>query len=126
LFGVIVIVLPITTADVSVSTFLHQSLRKMVMSFTFVTMSVRRAHWSVADAKARLSELMDRARDRPQTIERRGRPLVVVVSVEQFQGSDDAVRWRTFLDTCAEIRAAGGGDIRVPRRAPRRSPFSRS
>jgi len=86
----------------------------------------RRACWSVADAKARLSELMEQARERPQTIERRGRPLVVVVSVEQFEDSDDAARWRRFLDASAQIRAAGGGDIRVPRRTRRRSPFAAS
>ena len=97
----------------------------MVMLRTLMTMSVHAARWSVADAKARLSELMDRARDRPQTIERRGRPLVVVVSIEQFKGSDDAARWRKFLATCAEIRAEGGGYLRVPRRGTRRSPFSR-
>jgi prevent-host-death family protein len=87
--------------------------------------SPRAGRWSVADAKARLSELMQQAREQPQTIERRGRPVVVVVSVEQFEGSDDKARWRAFLEASEEIRAAGGGDLRVPRRAPRRSPFGR-
>jgi prevent-host-death family protein len=97
----------------------------MVIEPTMMTMS-RGSRWSVADAKARLSELMQQAREQPQTIERRGRPLVVVVSVEQFEGSDDRARWRGFLETSEEIRAAGGGDLRVPRRGRRRSPFGRS
>ena len=90
-----------------------------------MTMSGRRSHWSVAEAKARLSELMQQAREQPQTIERRGRPLVVVVSVEQFEGSDDGARWQAFLEASQEIRAAGGGNLHLPRRAGRRSPFGR-
>jgi prevent-host-death family protein len=98
----------------------------MVISPSLMTMSPRSSRWSVADAKARLSKLMQQAREQPQTIERRGRPLVVVVSVEQFEGSDDSSRWRAFLEASEEIRDAGGGDLRVPRRAARRSPFGRS
>ena len=41
--------------------------------------------WSVAEAKARLSEVIDRAvNDGPQTITRRGRETVVVVSAEEW------------------------------------------
>jgi prevent-host-death family protein len=41
--------------------------------------------WSVADAKARLSELLDRAIDRgPQAITRRGREIAIVVSAEEW------------------------------------------
>jgi prevent-host-death family protein len=41
--------------------------------------------WSVAEAKARLSELLDRAvSDGPQAITRRGREIAVVVSVEEW------------------------------------------
>jgi prevent-host-death family protein len=41
--------------------------------------------WSVAEAKARLSELLDRAiSDGPQAITRRGREIVVVVAVEEW------------------------------------------
>ena len=42
------------------------------------------AEWTVADAKARLSELIERAGKAPQTITRRGKPAVVVVSVEEW------------------------------------------
>ncbi|TDE13107.1 type II toxin-antitoxin system Phd/YefM family antitoxin [Jiangella asiatica] len=42
--------------------------------------------WSVADAKARLSELLETAASNgPQTISRRGRPVAVVVSVEEWE-----------------------------------------
>jgi prevent-host-death family protein len=41
--------------------------------------------WSVADAKARLSELLDQAiSDGPQAITRRGREVAIVVSVEEW------------------------------------------
>ena len=42
--------------------------------------------WSVAEAKARLSELLDHAlNDGPQAITRRGREIAVVVSTEEWQ-----------------------------------------
>ncbi len=42
--------------------------------------------WTVADAKARLSEVIETARrDGPQTITKNGRPTVVVVSVEEWE-----------------------------------------
>jgi prevent-host-death family protein len=42
--------------------------------------------WSVADAKARLSEVIDRAlSDGPQVITRKGRKTVVVVSAEEWE-----------------------------------------
>ena len=45
-----------------------------------------RASWPVAEAKARFSELLERAlKDGPQTITRKGKPTVVVVSVEEWQ-----------------------------------------
>jgi prevent-host-death family protein len=42
--------------------------------------------WSVAEAKARFSELIDKARsDGPQTITRKGRTAVVVVAAEEWE-----------------------------------------
>lgn len=41
--------------------------------------------WTVANAKAKLSEVIDRAQSMPQTITRNGKPSVVVVSVEEWQ-----------------------------------------
>ena len=41
--------------------------------------------WSIAEAKARLSEVIDQAlRDGPQRITRRGRDVAVVVSAEEW------------------------------------------
>src|ERR1700736_5421939 len=45
-----------------------------------------RGTWAVAEAKARFSELIDRAlADGPQTITRKGRKAVVVVAAEEWQ-----------------------------------------
>lgn len=41
--------------------------------------------WSVADAKARFSELLDRATSEgPQAVSRRGRAVAMVVSIEEW------------------------------------------
>jgi prevent-host-death family protein len=40
--------------------------------------------WTVADAKARLSELIERAQTDPQVITRHGKPSAVVVSAEEW------------------------------------------
>ncbi|MBN9984384.1 type II toxin-antitoxin system prevent-host-death family antitoxin [Rhizobium laguerreae] len=41
--------------------------------------------WTVASAKAKLSEVIERAQVTPQTIMRNGKPSVVVVSAEEWQ-----------------------------------------
>lgn len=41
-------------------------------------------NWTVAGAKAKLSEVMERAQLAPQTITRNGKPSVVVVSAEEW------------------------------------------
>jgi prevent-host-death family protein len=42
--------------------------------------------WKLQDAKARFSELVQRAIDEgPQTVSRRGKDVVVVISAEQFE-----------------------------------------
>jgi prevent-host-death family protein len=40
--------------------------------------------WTLADAKARLSEVVDRAQAGPQTITRHGKPSAVIVSAEEW------------------------------------------
>lgn len=40
--------------------------------------------WTVAGAKARLSEVIERAQFEPQTITRNGKPSVVVVAVDEW------------------------------------------
>jgi len=47
--------------------------------------SEKAAVWSVAQAKARFCEVVDRAREQgPQAITRNGRPVVVVISIEEW------------------------------------------
>lgn len=43
------------------------------------------AIWTVAEAKARLSVVIDCAQASPQTITRNGKPSVVVVSAEEWR-----------------------------------------
>jgi prevent-host-death family protein len=40
--------------------------------------------WTLAGAKARLSEVVDRAQAGPQTITRNGKPSAVIVSAEEW------------------------------------------
>ena len=40
--------------------------------------------WTVADAKARLSEVIERAQGEPQVITRNGKPSAIVVSIEEW------------------------------------------
>lgn len=96
------------------------------MKPTLMTMSNRGHTWSIAAAKAELSRLVDSAQRRPQVIARRGKPVAVVVAIEQFEDGGAAARWRKFLEACAVIRESGGAEIRLPRRERRASPFGRS
>jgi prevent-host-death family protein len=91
-----------------------------------MTMSNRRNHWSVASAKAELSRVVEDAQRRPQVIERRGKPVAVVVAIDQFEDSSGGARWRRFLDVSAEIRASGGVELSLPPRERRASPFGRT
>jgi prevent-host-death family protein len=90
-----------------------------------MTMSERRDHWSVAGAKAALSRVVDEAQERPQVIERRGKPVAVVVAIDQFDDASWQASWRKFLALSAELGANGGAELRLPRRERRRSPFGR-
>ena len=48
--------------------------------------AIPRTTWAVAEAKARFSEVIDRAlADGPQTITRKGKEAVVVVSADEWQ-----------------------------------------
>ena len=60
----------------------------MMTSMTRMTIksALARTTWAVAEAKARFSEVIDRAlADGPQTITRKGKEAVVVVSAEEWQ-----------------------------------------
>ena len=91
---------------------------------------VRRRAWQVAEAKAKLSELLESAATDPQTIERRGRPVAVVLSAEayrsamvQLQAASAEERMARFLERSAELRAGGGVTLKIGRRTSRPSPF---
>lgn len=72
-----------------------------------------RGTWAVAEAKARFSELIDRALvDGPQTITRKRKKAVVVASAEEWQ------RKTKRKGTLAEFFAASplrGSDLKIKR-----------
>ncbi len=58
------------------------------------------ATWQVQEAKARLSELIDRAAtEGPQTITRHGKPSAVLLSVEEYRLIAHKMDFETFLLT---------------------------
>ena len=73
--------------------------------------------WTVASAKAKLSEVIDRARTRgPQVITRRGRKTAVVVSAEEWE------RKTKRVGTLADFFAASplrGAELDLRRRKDR-------
>jgi len=99
----------------------------MVITTKLMTMSSSK--WNVASAKAELSSLVRHAQRRPQVIERRGEPVAVVLGMDDYRAlaekHDASGRWRQFLVTSAELREAGGAELRLPKREPRPSPLSR-
>ncbi len=67
----------------------------MMTAMTKMTISTRQRRdggaWSVAEAKARFSEVIERAiSDGPQTTTRRGISAVVVISAEEWQRKTNA------------------------------------
>jgi prevent-host-death family protein len=77
--------------------------------------------WTVAEAKARFSELIERARQRgPQTVTRRGRNAAVVVAVEEWERR--CKRAGTLADFLAASPLRGSGlIIERPPGKPRRT-----
>jgi prevent-host-death family protein len=68
--------------------------------------------WTLASAKARLSEVVDRAQAGPQTITRNGAPAAVIVSAEEW------ARKTTRKGTLAEFLLASplrGADLELER-----------
>lgn len=64
--------------------------------------------WSVAAAKARFSELIDKAaKEGPQTVTRNGRPTAVLVSVEEWERR--TARKGTFADFLLNSPLRGSG-----------------
>lgn len=78
--------------------------------------------WSLANAKARLSEVVDRAQAGPQIITRHGQPSAVIVSVDEW--ARKTARKGTLAEflLASPLRAA---DIELERQqdAPRDDPL---
>jgi antitoxin Phd len=74
--------------------------------------------WKLQDAKARFSEVVDRAlRDGPQIVTRHGEKAVVIVAYRDFIGSEPAQDFKDFLMSIPRV----GLEIKPSRRRPRRT-----
>jgi prevent-host-death family protein len=73
--------------------------------------------WTVAQAKAKFSEVIDRAMtEGPQTVTRKGRTAVVVVDAAEWQRKTERVG--TLADFFARSPLRGSG-LKLPRRKGR-------
>jgi len=73
-------------------------------------------HWSVQDGKNRFSELLEGARRAPQTVTRHGKPVAVVVAVEEYE----RLRRLERLDApsfAQALLAMPRGEVEFPRAA---------
>jgi prevent-host-death family protein len=74
--------------------------------------------WTVADAKARLSEVIERAQTDPQIITRHGKPSAVVVSAEEWARKTERKGTRAEFLLASPLRCADV-DLERPRDPPR-------
>lgn len=77
------------------------------------------ADWTVAEAKAKFSELIERARSRgPQTITKNGRDAAVVVSAEEWRRKTERVGTLADFFAASPLR---NSELKIPRskRSPR-------
>jgi antitoxin Phd len=73
--------------------------------------------WKLQDAKARFSEVVDRAlRDGPQLVTRHGENAVVIIAYRDFVGAEPAQGFKDFLMSIPRV----GLEIKASRRRPRR------
>ena len=73
--------------------------------------------WTVADAKARLSEVIERAQTDPQIITRHGKPSAVVVSAEEWARKTDRKGTLAEFLLASPLREADLDLERAPRSA---------
>lgn len=80
--------------------------------------------WSVADAKAKLSTVLQAAKDEAQIICRRDEPVAVVVSMSTYEKGKRPKRQplAKLLRRLREIQAQETAEIEVPPRADRAAP----
>jgi prevent-host-death family protein len=77
-------------------------------------MSSQTQSWTVAQAKAKLSEVLNRAASEgPQTITRRGRKAAVVVDAEEWHRKTKRVGTLADFFAASPLRESG---LRLPRR----------
>jgi prevent-host-death family protein len=90
------------------------------------------SRWSIAEAKARLSELVEKATEEPQEITNRGRDVAVVVAKDDWdamlagRSAEARTPMQRFLELTEALKQKGDLTLRVPRRRPdsrKRSPF---
>lgn len=88
------------------------------------------AHWSIAEARRRFAELLRKAREGPQVVVNRGKPVAAVVGVEtfeQFRAWSAHRTRRTLADAFDELRAIAAGDpcpLPAPSREDRPNPMA--
>jgi prevent-host-death family protein len=71
------------------------------------------ADWTVAEAKAKFSELIERARSRgPQTITKNGRDAAVVVSAEEWRRKTERVGTLADFFAASPLR---NSRLKIPR-----------
>ncbi len=74
--------------------------------------------WKLQDAKARFSEVVERAlRDGPQLVTRHGENAVVIIAYREFAGAEPAQDFKDFLMSIPRV----GLEIEPSRRRPRRT-----
>ena len=74
--------------------------------------------WKLQDAKARFSEVVDRAlHDGPQVVTRHGENAVVIVAYRDFVGAEPAQDFKEFLMSIPRV----GLEIKPSRRRARRT-----
>jgi len=74
--------------------------------------------WKLQDAKARFSEVVERAlRDGPQLVTRHGENAVVIVAYREFVGAEPVQEFKDFLMSIPRV----GLEIEPSRRRPRRT-----
>jgi len=86
--------------------------------------------WSVSQAKARFSEVVDAAQSHPQKIANRGKDIAIVMSMKEYASLRELkdlaapeARMREFLRFSEDISRDAEGDFEIPKSADRPSPF---
>lgn len=85
------------------------------------------SNWSIAEAKARFSELVLMVRETPQRLTKRGKPVAVVLSADEYERLQEAVRrsenqpMRAFLRAAEALRAGEDLGLVVPPRRHRKA-----